>query len=99
MKSFTGLNIFKDHIRLNPELPSHWRRVFYRMQQRGNWFAVEVTPEKLSVTREKKSEFDVELEAQERMYSFDGKGRTVEIGFPESRNRLPSTENLEIQTE
>jgi trehalose/maltose hydrolase-like predicted phosphorylase len=45
MDSFTGVSLFRDHIRLDPELPDGWTRTAFTMRHRGQRFVIEVARE------------------------------------------------------
>ena len=42
-KSFAGINIFKDHIQVEPSLPLHWESLSFKIRLRDVWLHIEVT--------------------------------------------------------
>ena len=42
MSSFSGVNLFRDHIALDPELPADWRRTAFVIRHRGQRLVVEI---------------------------------------------------------
>ncbi len=51
MKAFAGISLFKDAILLEPQLPSHWRRLAFKMTHLRNWFHIVITPVELTVKK------------------------------------------------
>jgi trehalose/maltose hydrolase-like predicted phosphorylase len=49
IKSFAGINIFKDCIRLEPFLPKHWHKLIFRIVHRGNLFEFELTQDTITL--------------------------------------------------
>ncbi|MFW6180530.1 MAG: HAD-IA family hydrolase, partial [Spirochaetota bacterium] len=41
-KAFAGINIFKDHIHIDPHLPEHWERVSFKVVLRDNWLDIDL---------------------------------------------------------
>ncbi len=41
-KAFAGINIFKDHIHIDPHLPEHWEELSFKVVLRDNWLALQV---------------------------------------------------------
>ncbi len=48
-KSFAGINIFKDHLQIKPNLPSLWERLSFKILFRGAWIGIEVTKDDVKV--------------------------------------------------
>lgn len=48
-KSFAGINIFKDHIQVEPSLPLHWKSLAFKFLLRGSWLHIEVTDCRIKV--------------------------------------------------
>jgi trehalose/maltose hydrolase-like predicted phosphorylase len=62
MKAFAGISLFKDAILLEPQLPSHWKRLALKITHRRNWFHISITPDELTIkklTESKKQAVDV----------------------------------------
>jgi trehalose/maltose hydrolase-like predicted phosphorylase len=38
IKTFTGINFFKDHIELNPRLPKEWSKLSFKIFYKNNWY-------------------------------------------------------------
>lgn len=45
LTAFAGLNLFRDHIELDPELPDAWKRVCFRIRHQGVLLEIEITLE------------------------------------------------------
>ncbi|MFW5849978.1 MAG: HAD family hydrolase [Spirochaetota bacterium] len=43
--SFAGVNLFRDHIQIHPELPDDWRRVEFRILHQGERLRIEIVLE------------------------------------------------------
>ncbi len=48
-KGFAGINIFKDYIQINPELPSHWRSLSFKVLLRGSLLQIRIAQEEVEV--------------------------------------------------
>lgn len=64
MKSFAGINIFKDHIKLTPRLPDHWHKLSFKILHKNNWLNIEITKNSIKVYRnlEKEKEVDIQVD-------------------------------------
>lgn len=51
-KSFAGINLFKDRIRIEPVMPKHWKKLSFILYHRKNWFDLEITRDKIRVKGE-----------------------------------------------
>lgn len=49
---FAGLRLKQDGCVLNPRLPSHWKRLAFRIQRRGEWHSIDIRPESKSDVRD-----------------------------------------------
>ena len=47
VRTFAGINLFKDGLHLAPCLPPHWRRLSFRLLHRGRWLRVEIEPKRV----------------------------------------------------
>jgi len=48
-KGFAGINIFKDYIQINPDLPSHWRSLSFKMLLRRCLLQIRITQEEVEI--------------------------------------------------
>jgi len=48
-KSFAGINIFKDHLQIDPSLPVNWNTLAFKILLRNVWFYIEITHEIIKV--------------------------------------------------
>lgn len=48
-KSFAGINLFKDRIRIEPVMPKHWKKLSFIMYHRKNWFQLEIRQDTIRV--------------------------------------------------
>jgi beta-phosphoglucomutase family hydrolase len=53
-KSFAGINIFRNHLQIEPNLPSLWKRLSFKILLRGTWIGIEVTQDNVKVQYIKK---------------------------------------------
>jgi trehalose/maltose hydrolase-like predicted phosphorylase len=53
-KSFAGINIFRNHLQIEPNLPSLWKRLSFKILLRGTWIGIEVTQDNVIVQYIKK---------------------------------------------
>jgi kojibiose phosphorylase len=49
---FAGLRLTQDGYELNPRMPSHWNRLAFRIQHRGEWHSIDIRPESESDVRD-----------------------------------------------
>jgi len=64
MKSFAGINIFKDHIKLTPRLPDHWHKLSFKILHKNSWLNIEITKNSIKVYRnlDKEKEVDIQVD-------------------------------------
>jgi trehalose/maltose hydrolase-like predicted phosphorylase len=48
-KSFAGINIFKDYIQIEPNLPEHWLNLSFRVLLRNVWIGIELNHNTIKV--------------------------------------------------
>ncbi len=48
-KSFAGINIFKDHLQIDPSLPVNWNTLAFKILLRNIWLYIEITHEIIKV--------------------------------------------------
>jgi HAD superfamily hydrolase (TIGR01509 family) len=53
-KSFAGINIFKDRLQIEPNLPSQWNRLSFKILLRGSWYGIDITQDHIYVHHVKK---------------------------------------------
>ena len=65
IKSFAGINIFKDNIQLARHLPSHWHKLSFKVLYKNKWLNFEITKYTTKVNRildiEKKIGFQINI--------------------------------------
>ncbi len=59
-KSFAGINLFKDKISIEPDLPDHWKRVRFKIKFHGKWFQIDIDRNKIIVNNEKQKDLYIE---------------------------------------
>ena len=72
-KSFAGINIFKDHLQIEPNLPSLWKRLSLNIVLRGTWIAIEVTQEYIRVHYIKKPVQKIRIRVGDEYYVLNSK--------------------------
>lgn len=48
-KSFAGINIFKDYIQIEPNLPAQWLNLSFKVLLRNVWIGIEISQETIKV--------------------------------------------------
>ena len=63
LRSYGGFSIRNDHIHLNPALPSHWRKLAFKLFYRNHGYAFNLSQEKaeLKLIGEKKQKTEVAI--------------------------------------
>ncbi|OVE73344.1 hypothetical protein BVX93_01815 [bacterium B13(2017)] len=51
IKSFAGINLFKDRITLDPNVPIQWNKLSFKIVHRNNWFHFTLTRKKIIVNQ------------------------------------------------
>jgi trehalose/maltose hydrolase-like predicted phosphorylase len=67
-KSFAGINIFKDHLQIEPNLPSLWKSLSFKILLRGTWIGIEVTQDEIKVRHIKKPAQKTTIQVAEEYY-------------------------------
>ena len=49
VRSFAGINIYKDRVELNPNVPRHWNNLSFKIVDRGNLFSFEISKNNISL--------------------------------------------------
>jgi len=76
MKTFAGISLFKDAILLEPQLPSHWKRLSFSVVHRRNRFQFRIAPGELSVKKLRESRKQpVDILVAGRRYTLKAKQR------------------------
>ncbi len=52
LENFAGINLFRDRVLVNPDLPRQWNMLSFKIVHRSNLFHFEITPEVVRVRRE-----------------------------------------------
>ncbi|MFC1478587.1 beta-phosphoglucomutase family hydrolase [Candidatus Margulisiibacteriota bacterium] len=49
VKSFSGMSIFKDYIKIEPDLPQHWHNLNYKIIFKGIWISFKINQKTITV--------------------------------------------------
>ena len=79
LKTFAGINFFRDHIEMIPSIPKDWDRIKFRMMHRRNIVDVEVTHRKADFTIVDKKGEDFYIKWEGNEYRFDNGKATVDF--------------------
>jgi len=72
-KSFAGINIFKDHLQIEPNLPSQWKRLSFKIILRGTWIGIEVAQDEVKVYYIKKPVQKIRIRVGDSYYDLNSK--------------------------
>jgi trehalose/maltose hydrolase-like predicted phosphorylase len=72
-KSFAGVNIFKDHLQIEPNLPSLWKRLIFKIVLRGTWIGIEITQDDVIVHYIKKPVQKIRIRVGDNYYDLNSK--------------------------
>jgi beta-phosphoglucomutase family hydrolase len=72
-KSFAGVNIFKDYLQIEPNLPSQWQSLSFKITVRGTWIGIEVTRDEVKVFCVKKPVQKLRIRVGEEYYTLNSK--------------------------
>jgi trehalose/maltose hydrolase-like predicted phosphorylase len=67
-KSFAGINIFKDHLQIEPNLPSQWNRLSFNILLRGIWIGIEITQSHITIKHIKKNHYKTKIQVGGEYY-------------------------------
>jgi trehalose/maltose hydrolase-like predicted phosphorylase len=81
-KSFAGINLFKDKISIEPDLPDHWKKLKFRIKFHGKWIHIEIDRDKIYVENEMLK--DLSINHCGKDYSLE-KGK-LEINYKDKEN-------------
>jgi len=90
LEGFAGINLFRDHVAMNPDLPRTWNRLAFKLLHRGNLFAFEVVPELIRVRKEVlpiDGMEDLWLQVGDQVYHPGAE--IVEIPYQQQNARMP----------
>ncbi|MDY6915737.1 MAG: beta-phosphoglucomutase family hydrolase [Candidatus Cloacimonadota bacterium] len=83
-KSFAGINIFKDHLHIEPFLPAHWQELKFKMFYKGNWITFKITHQEIHIKINKKKEAkNIYFEIEGEKYDLQ-QGKTLKIPYQNS---------------
>ena len=71
IKSFAGINIFKDYIKLTPNLPAHWHKLSFKILHRNNLLDIEVTKDAIKINRLTNVKKRVGVKVGDKNYNLD----------------------------
>ena len=74
-KSFAGINIFKDHLEINPFLPSHWQKLSFKMYYKGNWIDFCISQKYIDINLKTKNGIDQYFKINDQKYKIDSKDK------------------------
>jgi len=95
IENFAGINLFRDRIVMNPDLPRQWNSLAFSLCHRSNIFYFEVLPELIRVRREVlESEADPDSEAETLMlqvgeHLYTPGADPLEIPYRQQSARMP----------
>jgi len=72
-KSFAGVNIFKDHVQIEPNLPSQWKSLTFSIVLRGAWVRIEVSQREVKVRYIKKPAQKLRVRVGDDFYVLNSK--------------------------
>jgi trehalose/maltose hydrolase-like predicted phosphorylase len=72
-KSFAGINVFKDHLQIEPNLPSQWKELSFKIILRGTWIGIEITQDEVKVFYVKKSVQGIRVRVGDEYYTLNNK--------------------------
>jgi HAD superfamily hydrolase (TIGR01509 family) len=78
-KAFAGINIFKDHIHIDPHLPEHWERVSFKVVLRDNWLDIDLDQRSLRL-RHLGGDGGFGVQVGERRHTVK-RGQTLELSY------------------
>jgi HAD superfamily hydrolase (TIGR01509 family) len=58
LENFAGINLFADHLSLEPELPREWSSLAFKIEQRGRIFDIRIAKHEVTVERLEKHDPD-----------------------------------------
>jgi trehalose/maltose hydrolase-like predicted phosphorylase len=91
IENFAGINLFRDHIVVNPDLPRSWNRLAFSLLHRGNLFDFDINPGTVRVSRRPLVEERAEtmyLRVGEETYALNS--QQLEIAYEQKSARMPS---------
>ncbi|MGM0673684.1 MAG: HAD family hydrolase [Spirochaetota bacterium] len=91
IKNFAGINVFRDHIVVDPDLPRRWNRLSFELVHRSNHFHFEITPHSVrarKVAVGPGAESDISIHVDENTYHVGSEA--VEIPYTQKNARMPS---------
>lgn len=71
-KSFAGINIFKDHLHIQPFLPKHWQRLQFRMCYKGNVINFDITQNEIAIKLAETGK-EIYFEIENKKYHLENK--------------------------
>jgi beta-phosphoglucomutase family hydrolase len=71
MKTFAGINFFKDHIDLNPYMPNHWKELSFKILYKDNLLFFEITHTMLRVKKIKCGKMDITVNVKGTTYELN----------------------------
>jgi len=79
-KSFAGINVFKDHLKIEPSLPSHWKKLAFKILLRGEWIDLVITHNSIMVKYSDRRGGKLKIEVQQRDYLLEN-NKPLEIKY------------------
>lgn len=78
-KSFAGINIFRDHLHIQPFLPKHWQKLEFMMYYKQNWLNLKITQQEIEISINKFGE-KIYFEVENQTYEFKNK-KKIQIKY------------------
>jgi trehalose/maltose hydrolase-like predicted phosphorylase len=90
VENFAGINLFRDRIVVNPDLPRSWNRLAFNLVHRDNLFHFEIVPGLIRVRKEPvgaggAEQIDVQVGRQTHTLN----NETLEIAYEQKSARMP----------
>ncbi|MFC1751794.1 beta-phosphoglucomutase family hydrolase [Thermoproteota archaeon] len=80
VKAFACINLFKNYIRIEPNLPARWTQLCFKMIRKKNWIKFDIKRDKLTVTHLGGTSKPVVIQVEENDYEVK-KGKSVTIKY------------------
>jgi trehalose/maltose hydrolase-like predicted phosphorylase len=87
IKSFAGINLFKDSIHFDPFLPEHWQFLAFKIEHRANLFEVTINQKTIIIKKLNESIYDLGILVEDKRYKI-GTAEQLEIPYTHNKNIL-----------
>jgi trehalose/maltose hydrolase-like predicted phosphorylase len=90
VENFAGINLFRDHLVVNPDLPRSWNRLEFKIVHRQNLFHFEIVPGSIRVRKEAigpDAEAEMSVQVGEASHALNDE--PIEIPYVQKSARMP----------